>query len=101
MKLNFETELRSKLNELGASKLPASVYGALITDISADMQLALKKSLSKRTKARALARVFAECVSGQWARDSKGHAVPFGQLHSGQSQIETSVLIGTNNTSQG
>ena len=95
MKTYFETELRAKLTDMGAAKLPASVYGALVSDITADLQVALKKSLQRRTSPRALARVFAECLTGQWARDSKGNAVPFGKLQSVSPKDETLLLICT------
>ena len=94
MRTTFETELRDKLNGMGAGKLPQSVYGALVSVISADIQVALTKSLNKRTSPKALARLFTECVTGKRAKDSKGDAIPFGQLRSDHSENETETLIG-------
>ena len=94
MRTFFETELRDKLNGMGAGKLPPLVYAALVADISADIQAALTKSLNKRTKPHALARLVHACLSDKQAGDSKGAESPFGQSRNGHPQDETDALIG-------
>jgi hypothetical protein len=94
MRTFFETELRDKLNGMGAAKLPPSVYDALVADISADIQAALTKSLTKRTKPHSLARLVHASLT-KLAGDSKGDAIPFGQLRPASPvRDETETLIG-------
>ena len=65
MRTFFEIELRDKLNGIGAGKLPPLVHDALVSDISTDMQAALTKSLNRRTKPIALARLVHACLTRQ------------------------------------
>lgn len=93
MKTFFETELRDKLNGLGAGKLPPLVYDALVSDISTDIQAALTKSLDKRTKPIALARLVHACLSKQ-AKGLKGAESSFDQFRSANPKDETGTIIG-------
>lgn len=96
MKAQIEKAVQNQLHASGLKKLPPAVVTTIIDAVAGDMAAALAKSVGKRTKPRALARAFAECVLGVGARDSKGNGVPFGQLPcANPARDETPRLIGT------
>ena len=94
MSKEIESAVRSRLGTAGLRKLPPAVIARLVETVAGDMTVALEKSLVKRTSPKAVARVFAECVMGGGARESKGNGVPFGQLCPANAS-ETRTLIGT------
>jgi hypothetical protein len=96
MRTHIERAVQVQLQAVGLKKLPPAVVTAIIDAVSGDMAKALAKSVGKRTAPKALARVFAECVLGGGARDSKGSNAPFGQLRPANPvRDETETLIGT------
>jgi hypothetical protein len=96
MRTHIEKAVQVQLQAVGLKKLPPAVVTAIIDAVSNDMAAALAKSVGKRTAPKALARVFAECVLGGGARDSKGSNAPFGQLPCANPvRDETTRLIGT------
>src|ERR1035437_10005589 len=93
MRNEYENAIKQRLVASGLSKLPTPVLLALSNDVEADLNAAMFKIIAKRTSPKAIARLFARCVLDR-ARDSKGNAVPFGQLCSGHPQDEPGTLIG-------
>jgi hypothetical protein len=94
MRTFFENELRDKLNGIGAGKLPPLVHDALVSDISTDMQAALTKSLNRRTKPIALARLVHACLTRQ-AEGLKGAESSFDQFRSASpARDEAGTIIG-------
>ncbi len=96
MRTHIEKAVQGQLQAVGLKKLPSAVVTAIIDAVSNDMAAALAKSVGKRTAPKSLARVFAECVLGVGAGDSKGAHSPFGQLPCANPvRDETTRLIGT------
>ena len=93
MRNEYENAIKQRLVASGLSKLPAPVLLALSNDVEADLSAAMHKIITKRTSPKAIARLFARCILDK-ARDFKGDAIPFDQLHNVHSQNETDVLIG-------
>ena len=99
MQTKIQKLIHSKLRADGLEKLPRAVIASLEEGINEDMNLALAKSLRKRTTPKAIARLFAECVMGKLGGDSKGVGNPFGQLCPANVS-ETRTLIGTHSNTK-
>jgi hypothetical protein len=100
MTIDLQKALRTELEGSGLTKLPPDVLMELCNRVRADVGIAMKASIAKRTSGISVARLFAECVMGKTAGDSKGANSPFGQLYSGHSENEPGTLIGTHSTDE-
>lgn len=90
----------SKLQEAGLRKLPEAVILALLDRVQDDLNIALRRSVARRTTSKAVAKLFAECVLRQGG-GLKGGDAPFDQLGSANlDRDETGTLIGTHSDHQ-